>query len=186
MRKLLKIAALLACGVAALPAHASGFDGSTIAFQMIFPDLSSPYSTQQIAVVGAGVEFPNDSVGFYGADLGGTTLTLIDLVGGLNTPASFNGVAFSDIGNSLAAITGVSFVSGGFAGEQPVLTFDADHIFLNFQGISQATAPGTSYTYAVSFADSAVPEPASWAMMIGGFGVAGAAMRTRRRKTALA
>jgi PEP-CTERM motif len=30
----------------------------------------------------------------------------------------------------------------------------------------------------------AVPEPAAWAMLIGGFGVAGAAMRTRRRKPA--
>ncbi len=31
-----------------------------------------------------------------------------------------------------------------------------------------------------------VPEPAAWGMMIGGFGLAGAAMRTRRRKAALA
>jgi hypothetical protein len=31
-----------------------------------------------------------------------------------------------------------------------------------------------------------VPEPAAWGMMIGGFGFAGAALRTRRRRTVLA
>ena len=32
----------------------------------------------------------------------------------------------------------------------------------------------------------AVPEPATWAMMIGGFGLAGGALRARRRKGKLA
>lgn len=32
-------------------------------------------------------------------------------------------------------------------------------------------------------ANAAVPEPATWAMMIGGFGLVGASMRYRRRKT---
>jgi len=32
----------------------------------------------------------------------------------------------------------------------------------------------------------AVPEPASWAMLIGGFGIAGAAFRTRRSRAAIA
>jgi len=34
--------------------------------------------------------------------------------------------------------------------------------------------------------DSVVPEPASWALMIGGFGIAGAGLRRRRRETAAA
>ena len=36
------------------------------------------------------------------------------------------------------------------------------------------------------FGGSAVPEPAAWALMIGGFGLVGAAMRFRRRRTAAA
>lgn len=36
----------------------------------------------------------------------------------------------------------------------------------------------------VQFFGGAVPEPASWAMMVGGFGLAGLAMR-RRQRTAL-
>lgn len=34
--------------------------------------------------------------------------------------------------------------------------------------------------------ENAVPEPAAWGMMIGGFGLAGSALRGRRRKAALA
>lgn len=40
------------------------------------------------------------------------------------------------------------------------------------------TAPDTAIT-----ASSAVPEPASWAMLIGGFGVIGGALRSRRKIT---
>ena len=43
-----------------------------------------------------------------------------------------------------------------------------------------------SITYQPYSASSAVPEPASWAMLIGGFGVVGAAKRRRRRTVALA
>jgi hypothetical protein len=37
-----------------------------------------------------------------------------------------------------------------------------------------------------TFSESVVPEPASWTLMISGFGVAGAAMRYRRRRSATA
>ena len=48
--------------------------------------------------------------------------------------------------------------------------------------------PTNVYTFAVTGADAAVlgvPEPATWMMMIGGFGLVGAAMR-RRAKLAIA
>ena len=35
-------------------------------------------------------------------------------------------------------------------------------------------------TFSAVLAPSAVPEPASWALMIGGFGLAGAALRRQR------
>jgi hypothetical protein len=37
-----------------------------------------------------------------------------------------------------------------------------------------------SMTYTLTFAENAVPEPASWAMMIAGFGLTGGVMRRRR------
>jgi hypothetical protein len=33
----------------------------------------------------------------------------------------------------------------------------------------------------VSFASSSAPEPASWAMMLGGFGLLGSSLRAQRR-----
>ena len=74
----------------------------------------------------------------------------------------------------------------------------------NFIGLRAVTATGTFYGYAfttnnvlntVGFetrADTAVtaiqgvPEPASWAMMVGGMGLAGLGMRRRRRSAAIA
>lgn len=50
----------------------------------------------------------------------------------------------------------------GFGGRTPDFAFDVI-------GVDLATGPG-----------GAVPEPASWAMMIGGFGLAGGALRRRR------
>ncbi len=45
--------------------------------------------------------------------------------------------------------------------------------------------PQCAFTRTVLAAPNAVPEPATWAMMIGGFGAIGGAMRYRRRKTAV-
>ena len=58
----------------------------------------------------------------------------------------------------------------------------------------QALVPSRLYSFAVTGADAArfdqslfgVPEPASWAMLIAGFGLTGAAMRRRRRAVATA
>jgi hypothetical protein len=40
-----------------------------------------------------------------------------------------------------------------------------------------------SYGGNITFAPNAVPEPATWAMMLVGFGMVGSAMRYRRRST---
>ncbi|MFS0735538.1 PEPxxWA-CTERM sorting domain-containing protein [Sphingomonas sp. 1P06PA] len=163
-------------------ANAAGFDGAEIQYQFFFPDLSTPLGSTQTAIVGAGLEF-DDPTAFYQVDLSGFTFTVTDTFGGSNTVSDFNGFVLSDISDNLAAITGVSFTGGGFAGESPILSFDADNIFLNFANITQSTAPGTTYSYAVTFATTAVPEPAAWALMIGGFGAVGGTMRARRRIT---
>ena len=75
--------------------------------------------------------------------------------------------------SSSAYITGFSFGAGSGFGSNFVGYVDnvaavrgSDQIVLNFE-----------------LAATAVPEPASWAMMISGFGLVGGAMRTRRRET---
>ena len=47
---------------------------------------------------------------------------------------------------------------------------------------SLISAPGVRGTLTVSNVTGAVPEPATWAMMIVGFGMAGAAMRRHKRQ----
>ncbi|MHA6718331.1 PEPxxWA-CTERM sorting domain-containing protein [Sphingomonas sp. RS6] len=49
-----------------------------------------------------------------------------------------------------------------------------------FPGDTGTIAGGWSLTFTTDATGGAVPEPAAWAMMIGGFGLAGAAMRRRR------
>jgi hypothetical protein len=66
-------------------------------------------------------------------------------------------------------VGGLIFRSNGVA-------FEFDSIAV---GTSHVGSPGQNST-------AAVPEPASWAMMLGGFGMIGGAMRSRRSKLAFA
>jgi len=50
-------------------------------------------------------------------------------------------------------------------------------------GVLDARNP--RHSASVEFAPGAVPEPASWAMMLGGFGLVGGAMRSRKRMSAV-
>ena len=54
-------------------------------------------------------------------------------------------------------------------------TFEPDF----FYGFTVFDVAGDNFS--VDFAAGAIPEPASWAMMIGGFGLVGGAVRSRRR-----
>ena len=177
----LAVATAFASAAIAGPAMAAGFDGSTIQYQYRNPNVATTIATQN-AVAGTGVEF-NDSANYFQVDLSGTGFTAVDTYGGFFAPNSFNGFVLSDVTNNLAAITGVTFLSGGFAGERPTVTFDANNIFVNFANIIQGTAANTAYRYNVTFASGAVPEPATWGMMILGFGMIGAASRSRKVKT---
>lgn len=58
-----------------------------------------------------------------------------------------------------------------------------DQAYIDFAGGGAAIiqVPTTYLTFSISDAAAAVPEPASWMLMIGGFGMAGAAMRRRPR-----
>lgn len=57
-----------------------------------------------------------------------------------------------------------------------------DQNFIDFTNGNDALieVPSSYLTFTIADAPAAVPEPASWALMIGGFGLTGAAMRRRR------
>ena len=90
------------------------------------------------------------------------------LIGAAKTPASSTGTFNSDPDSAYA--------SGDFA--HGLLSLSAGDT-LSFQIIAIPAGYGDS-TLAVTVASSS-PEPASWAMMLGGFGLIGGAMRDRRK-----
>lgn len=111
----------------------------------------------------------------YFVDRGTVTFGASDQYAGFSSPTTIN---YSNGDNfiGLRATDGTN-VYYGFA----YTTND----MLNSYGFE--TTPGASITATVAGAPAgAVPEPASWAMMLGGFGLVGGAMRARRRAIAFA
>jgi hypothetical protein len=70
---------------------------------------------------------------------------------------------------------------GDWQAKSGIFTLDAGTYTLTFTGL--ATNDSTAFIDNVSVAG--VPEPAAWGMLIGGFGLAGGAMRRRRGQGAL-
>lgn len=82
----------------------------------------------------------------------------------------------SGLGTSLT-ITGLASFSNGNPLDNSIGTF-------SLATSSQDGSP-TAIDFTFTSNASTVPEPASWAMMVGGFGMLGAAMRRRRPTTAV-
>lgn len=84
------------------------------------------------------------------------------------------------------AFAGFSFTlfdePGSHDGALGPTSIGGGHHLLDVKGIS----PGIAGDYAgtLSFSPATVPEPASWALMIAGFGLAGAVLRSRRARHA--
>lgn len=75
----------------------------------------------------------------------------------------------SNMGLGNATVGGVYVGVGSGAGSD---------VFVHFDNI---IAGGTEYKFDLNATSGAVPEPASWALMLGGFGMVGGAMRSRRK-----
>ena len=181
-------AALAASLVAtiAVPASAATFLGATT---LASPTFNRPVAgTPPTSLSGAGTAVHYQTVAFTVATTGSYSFLMSAIA-----PTNWD--------------TYLGLYANSFAPGSPLtnaLTYNDDFPSIGLSGFSYTLTAGTSYialatgfsnsdvgTYslaingpgAVTFNAGAVPETATWGMMIAGFGMMGAALRTRRRST---
>lgn len=162
--------AALLTAVAAPAMAATNFTGSSVTAALLYPDTNTTYAGPATATVGTGIEFGQGtfSPAQGSLDIGANTITYFANVGAGYSVSSFNGfrVDFD------RAIVSVSFVDG----KAPTgFSFSGNSVFLNVSGQGYGSSDFTTLSI------TAVPEPATWAMMVGGFGLIGVASRRRMR-----
>ncbi len=173
-KSLIVAAALLVASAAAGAANAASyvFVG---AWQV---DQGAHWSTQPLAYTGqeAAALLFGGAVGDY------VTSTKGSDVGQIDFKAWYSIIGY---GTGALAQDYVSKYDGQYYG--PVIGYPSADPSASASAYVNDNAQGGQYTnYAFRLVSSAVPEPATWAMMIGGFGLAGATLRRRRAAQAFA
>ncbi|MHA6720363.1 PEPxxWA-CTERM sorting domain-containing protein [Sphingomonas sp. RS6] len=116
--------------------------------------------------------------GLYNGTSGNLMLTLYDVTSAINTYQEYDGAIgiYDDLGSG--TVLGSVLISA--AASSYVIT-------LNEAGVAAANAAyysASAFTFGASLtpATSGVPEPAAWAMLLGGFGLMGGALRRRNQR----
>lgn len=188
----------LAAAAFAAPAQA-GLNGTTVAVDYHFPDYGDIYS-EVIAVppsfvVAAGSEslINVENVTYITVDFTDNGLSLLFntvLENPTWTNFAFNGLVFT--GPGFETVTGLSILpSSTFgAGNPGELNFSlvGNELRLDWGGVTYHDGEVLNLSFPNLHGDpdpNAVPEPATWAMFIAGFGLVGATMRRRRPALAI-
>ena len=143
-----------------------------------YPDVSSVYSPSAGVFVEAGgatTGIITLNASQYSFSFTANTITFNNAYGGSWGPTGpsgyFNGFILKFSG--VPKISGVTNDPGNQ--NDPTITYTGDTIFLDYAG--QLRTPGSSV---FDVTTSSAPEPATWALMLAGFGGLGAMMRSRR------
>ncbi len=99
----------------------------------------------------------------------------------------YNSITFHLKGGGTQVITGLQLgaISGAANGNQTAANTNGRFTFRSDTPIIGFDLNSTSNSFEVSNIGAAVPEPATWAMMIMGFGAVGSMVRSQRRRQAL-
>jgi len=161
----------------AAPASSAQFAGDTVNATYIYPTSGSVYQNLGSQVVSpiATFTFANG----IAATVNSSSI-LLDLSPNNFGAASFNGAVFTDLtqSNIIGASLDASSNLAGFDASR--LTFSSNSVSFNFQGLSEFPQSLVRANVQFGGAVGAVPEPATWAMILVGFGGIGIAARSRR------
>lgn len=182
MKKLIPGCALL-CSLFASPVSAATFIGDSFEGSYRFPHLHNATVDGGSEVVSPVAQFTFVTGRINPTARISASKVLINFAGrGTYKKAEFNGILLKNLSRSNIGgiVLDPSSTLSGF--DQSRLSFTSDSLFFNFEGLSIQASDRISAN--VAFVTSAVPEPATWAMMLLGFGAVGSAMR-RRQKAAM-
>ena len=157
------------------------FTGSTVTATLYNPNLGTILGGPTTAVVGAdAITFPDGSINgntAFSINITGDQILYSPLTDVTYANSDFNGFIFDFAG--APDIIGVT-LDGSSSFTPTGISFTNDSIILN---LSNNTVTDTGLAALdVSFAPSGVPEPATWAMFLAGFGGVGFMLRRPLRK----
>lgn len=124
--------------------------------------------------------------------------TFTDIAGGIQTFTAFDVTDFTLDANTTYGFYFTSGLTDPNGGVQYTDGVAVGNVRVSNADLSILTGVGKAYPFAGSFTprdfngaltysvNNVVPEPATWAMLIAGFGLVGGAMRRRRESAALA
>jgi len=156
----------LAAAVCAVPASAAHFvfDSASANLHLVFDMADSPTPSFALPGLGFGVI---GTVNVNGSDQGVTTVFLNQNYGAFTATGIVGGFTYN------ASLSTAFYGTQLYSGAEGAPTFLAGtYALLQYR-------TGFAGTLVISDVKSPVPEPMTWAMMVGGFGLVGGAMRRR-------